>query len=137
MAHACVREYEGRGEPALLVLRAGSVAVRVRRPGGDEVTVGEVDVTIAEVAIHGASGLTLGVGATPGRLERRAVAAAVLDAACASPVAGPRRACEDPAFLTVALDGQEASGVVDHLKLPHHVRFGSELDRLRRTRGVP
>lgn len=131
-----------RQDPTLLELRVGTLPVRVERPGGGAVTVGRVPAVLAETAgyrLHGGQtdrALTLGVGATPGRLERRAVAAAVLDGACAraaGDLPGRREPCEDAEFLAIALDGQEASGFVEHLKLPHHVTFTSELDRLRQS----
>lgn len=141
LAGTCVRAFAGRHGPTLLELRAGAAAVRVGRPGGGPVTVGEIGLTVAEVAVHGRPGrapdprLTTGAGATVGGLERRAIAAAVLDAACARVAAGPPgplEPAEDARFLAAALDGQEASGRVEHLKLPRHVTFGSELERLRR-----
>lgn len=132
-----------RQDPTLLELRAGTLPVRVGRPGGGPVTVGHVPAVLVEMGfyrLHGGEpdrSLTLGVGATAGRLERRAIAAAILDAGCARASLDPpghREICEDADFLGVALDGQEASGFVEHLKLPHHVTFTSELDRLRQAR---
>lgn len=142
LAYTYIRGFGGRQDPTLLELRSGTLPVRVARPDGGLVTVGEVEATLAEVAVYRLHGdqpdarLTLGVGATPGRLERRAVAAGVLDAACVRAATDPeaeRAPCEDPEFLAVALDGQEASGFVEHLKLPHQVTFTSELDRLRQA----
>jgi alpha-D-ribose 1-methylphosphonate 5-triphosphate synthase subunit PhnI len=144
LAYTYIRGFAARQDPTVLELRSGTLPVRVRRPCGGLVGVGEIEATVAEVAIYRLHGdqpdarLTIGVGATPGRLERRAVAAGVLDAACARAAAdSPSRKepCEDAEFLAVALDGQEASGFVEHLKLPHHVTFTSELDRLRQARG--
>lgn len=132
-----------RQDPTLLELRAGTLPVRVQRPGGGRFTVGDVPAVLVEMGfyrLHGGEpdrALTLGVGATMGRLERRAIAAAILDAGCARASHDPpghREVCEDADFLGVALDGQEASGFVEHLKLPHHVTFTSELDRLRQAR---
>lgn len=134
-----------RQDPTLLELRAGTLPVRVQRPGGDRFTVGHIPAVLVEMGfyrLHGGESdraLTLGVGATTGRLERRAIAAAILDAGCARASLEPpghREICEDADFLGVALDGQEASGFVEHLKLPHHVTFTSELDRLRQARGA-
>src|SRR5205814_5855194 len=83
----------------------------IDRPGGGPVTVGEIGLTVAEVAVHGRPGrapdprLTTGAGATVGGLERRAIAAAVLDAACARAAAGPPgplEPAEDARFLAAA-----------------------------------
>lgn len=132
-----------RQDPTLLELRAGTLPVRVCRPGGGRFTAGHVPAVLAEMGfyrLHGGEpdrALTLGVGATAGRLERRAIAAAILDAGCARAALDPpgrREICEDADFLGMVLDGQEASGFVEHLKLPHHVTFTSELDRLRQAR---
>jgi alpha-D-ribose 1-methylphosphonate 5-triphosphate synthase subunit PhnI len=81
--------------------------------------------------------LTLGVGATLGRLERRAVSAALLDAACARARRDPaeeRHPCDDEEFLSIALDGEEATGFLEHLKLPHHVTFTSDVERITAAR---
>lgn len=125
--------------PTLAELRVGELAVEVVHPrSGETVRVGAVPVTVAEMVLYrghrggGERRLTLGVGATFGRLERRAIAAALLDANCAA--AGDatveRPPAADEEFLTIALEGQEASGFLEHLKLPHHVTFTSTLDRL-------
>jgi alpha-D-ribose 1-methylphosphonate 5-triphosphate synthase subunit PhnI len=115
------------------------------RPGGERFVLGEVDLTYAEVVLyrlHGATPdprLTLGVGATAGAIERRAIAAAVLDANCTRAAVAPSarlEPAEDAEFLAITLDGQEAAGFVEHLKLPHHVTFTSELDRVRQSRGA-
>lgn len=135
----------GRQDPTLLELRSGTLPVRMRRPGGGTFTVGSVPAVLVEMGgyrLHGGdvdAALTIGVGATPGRLERRAIAAGVLDAGCARAALDPperREPCEDAEFLAIALDGQEASGFVEHLKLPHHVTFTSELDRIRQSRAA-
>lgn len=134
-----------RQDPTLLELRSGTLPVRMRRPGGGTFTVGCVAAVLVEMGgyrLHGGdvdAALTVGVGATPGRLERRAIAAGVLDAGCARAALDRpdrREPCEDAEFLTIALDGQEASGFVEHLKLPHHVTFTSELDRIRQSRAA-
>jgi alpha-D-ribose 1-methylphosphonate 5-triphosphate synthase subunit PhnI len=142
MAYAGIRGFSAQ-DPTLLELRSGMLPVRVRRPGGGDFQVGEIPAVLVEMGFYRLHQgredprLTLGVGATPGRLERRAIAAAVLDAGCTRAAAdppGPRSPCEDAEFLAIALDGQEASGFVEHLKLPHHVTFASDLDRVRAAR---
>ena len=145
IAYTAIRGYGSRQDPTLAELRRGSLAVHMERPEGGRFELGEIDITYAEVVLyrlHGGSAdpqLTLGVGATVGALERRAISAAVLDANCArAAVAPPARfdPAEDAEFLAIALDGQEATGFVEHLKLPHHVTFTSELDRIRQSRSA-
>jgi alpha-D-ribose 1-methylphosphonate 5-triphosphate synthase subunit PhnI len=144
LAYTAIRGYGQRQDPTLMELRSGMLPVRARRPDGEEFVVGEITATTAEVTLYrlhdqgGADArFTLGVGATVGRLERRAIAAAMLDAGCARAASDPdakRRPCDDEEFITVAIDGQEASGFVEHLKLPHYVTFTSDLDRVREAR---
>jgi alpha-D-ribose 1-methylphosphonate 5-triphosphate synthase subunit PhnI len=143
IAYTAIRGYSSRQDPTLAELRRGSLPIRMERPGGAKFALGEIDIIYAEVVLyrlHGGSPdpqLTLGVGATVGALERRSIAAAVLDANCArAAVAMPATLdpAEDAEFLAIALDGQEATGFVEHLKLPHHVTFTSELDRIRQSR---
>ena len=47
------------------------------------------------------------------------------------PITAP---AQDEEFVLSHSDNVEASGFVQHLKLPHHVDFQSELDLLRRLR---
>ncbi|MBV8584270.1 MAG: carbon-phosphorus lyase complex subunit PhnI [Candidatus Eremiobacteraeota bacterium] len=144
LAYIAIRGYGQRQDPTLMELRGGFFPVQLERPDGETFTVGEIPATVAEVTfyrLHDDTGadpqFTLGVGATPGRVERRAIAAAMLDAGCARAAADPdgkRRPCDDEEFIRVIVDGQEASGFVEHLKLPHYVTFTSELDRVRAAR---
>lgn len=123
----------------LAELRTGELEVSVEHPlTGERVRIGSVPVTVAEVVTYAgrqkADGrLGVGLGATLGRVERRAISAAVLDANCAASTRDPAVApspAEDQEFLEIALDGQEATGFLEHLKLPHHVTFTSVLDRI-------
>ena len=144
LAYTAIRGYGQRQDPTLMELRFGFLPVRLERPEGDTVTIGEIPATVAEISLyrlHDESGadahFTLGVGATPGRVERRAIAAAMLDAGCARAASDPpraRRPSDDEEFIRIAIDGQEASGFVEHLKLPHYVTFTSDLDRVRAAR---
>lgn len=146
LAYTAIRGYGQRQDPTLMELRSGMLPVRMQRPDGETFVLGEIPVTIAEVTLYrlhdegsADARFTLGVGATPGRVERRAIAAAMLDAGCARAALDPdakRRPCDDEEFIAVALDGQEASGFVEHLKLPHYVTFTSDLDRVRAARSV-
>jgi alpha-D-ribose 1-methylphosphonate 5-triphosphate synthase subunit PhnI len=141
LAYTAIRGYGQRQDPTLMELRAGTLPVRLQRPDGESFVVGEIAATVAEVTLyrlHDEGGadprFTYGIGATPGRVERRAIAAAMLDAGCARAARDPaakRRPSDDEEFITIALDGQEASGFVEHLKLPHYVTFTSDLDRVR------
>jgi alpha-D-ribose 1-methylphosphonate 5-triphosphate synthase subunit PhnI len=144
LAYSAVRGYAALQDPTLLELRSGLLPVRVPAAGGGEVTIGEIPATVAEIVLYRTHAgvpdprFTLGLGATIGRLERRAISAAVLDATTSRAVDDPPAAkapCEDAEFLSIVLDAQEAAGFVEHLKLAHHVTFTSELDRVRGARG--
>ncbi|HEY4027529.1 MAG TPA: carbon-phosphorus lyase complex subunit PhnI [Candidatus Dormibacteraeota bacterium] len=143
LAYSAVRGFAALQDPTVVELRSGHLPVTVPHPDGGQVEVGEVPATVVELVLYRMHGgvpdarLTLGVGATPGRLERRAIAAALLDATTTRAAADPpaRLApCEDAEFLSIVLDAQEAVGFVEHLKLPHHVTFTSDLDRIRSAR---
>jgi alpha-D-ribose 1-methylphosphonate 5-triphosphate synthase subunit PhnI len=41
---------------------------------------------------------------------------------------------QDPEFVLAHCDNIEATGFVEHLKLPHHVDFQSELETIRAMR---
>jgi alpha-D-ribose 1-methylphosphonate 5-triphosphate synthase subunit PhnI len=44
---------------------------------------------------------------------------------------------QDAEFVLSHCDNIEATGFVEHLKLPHYVDFQSELETLRRIRATP
>ena len=79
---------------------------------------------------------TTGYGLAPGRAERKAMAMALVDRALQSESLGePTGApAQDLEFVLAHADNVEASGFVQHLKLPHYVDFQSELSLLRRIR---
>jgi len=141
LAYMGIRGHGQRQDPTLLELRVGDVPVRMERPEGGSFVVGSFTATMAELALYAVheSGeaddrFTIGVGITSGRVERRAIAAAMIDAYAARAegdanfFAAPH---EDREYVGIAVDGQEATGFVEHLKLPHHVTFASDLDRVR------
>ncbi|MBL7497806.1 carbon-phosphorus lyase complex subunit PhnI [Frankia sp. CNm7] len=151
LAYTAVREGPKQADPTVVELRAGLLPVTVAHPRtGGPVLVGSVPVTTCELVLyhvqvdstgeHTDSRFTLGYGATAGRVERRAISAAMLDArvtrAAASEPGTARPPSDDAEWLITALDGQEATGFVEHLKLAHHVSFASDLDRVRAVGAV-
>jgi alpha-D-ribose 1-methylphosphonate 5-triphosphate synthase subunit PhnI len=144
MAYAAIRGHSQRQDPTLLELRCGEVPVVMQRPEGGTFVLGRFAATYAEMALYavhegGAADarFTLGVGATVGRIERRAIAAAMVDATTTragteTGVARPPH--DDREFLSIVCEGQESSGFVEHLKLPHYVTFAADLDRVRSAR---
>ncbi|MFC7583669.1 carbon-phosphorus lyase complex subunit PhnI [Nonomuraea antimicrobica] len=120
-------------------VRHGTLPVRVRHPlTGAPVTVTEVRVTEVETiddldrAEEDRSRLDMGYGMCFGHNERKAIAMAGLDLLVHRD--GGRTELEQEVLLT--LDGIEASGFLEHLKLPHYVDFRSVLDRKRAVRAA-
>jgi alpha-D-ribose 1-methylphosphonate 5-triphosphate synthase subunit PhnI len=142
LAYGGIRGYGQRRDPTLLELRAGEVPVCFERPDTRKpFVVGSFVATFAKVALYAVhddgeadAAFTLGAGVTAGRVERRAIASAMLDAAAARAAHetdGIRAPYDDREFVTLTVDGPEAAGFVEHLKLPHHVTFAAELERVR------
>jgi alpha-D-ribose 1-methylphosphonate 5-triphosphate synthase subunit PhnI len=124
-------------------IRYGTVEVElVPEELGFAVVVGEVELTECQM-IHqfsasksGAPQFTLGYGLAFGQGERKAMAMALVDRALRAreldeAVASPAQMEE---FVLAHSDSLEASGFVQHLKLPHYVDFQAELELLRRLR---
>jgi alpha-D-ribose 1-methylphosphonate 5-triphosphate synthase subunit PhnI len=120
-------------------VRHGHLPVRVQHPiTGDEVTIGEVRVTEVE-AIEDLDGIDedrdrfdVGYGMCFGHNEKKAIAMANLDIACHRD--GGRTGLEQSILLTT--DGLDASGFLEHLKLPHYVTFRSMVERKLAVRNV-
>ncbi len=124
-------------------IRYGTVAVEVvPEELGFAVEIGEIEVTEVQMVnqFKGSAGappqFTRGYGLVFGHQERkamsmalvdRALRAAELDEAAVSPA-------QDEEFVLYHSDNVEASGFVQHLKLPHYVDFQSELELLRKLR---
>ena len=157
LAYSSLRGF-GAVHPTLAEFRVGHLPLRVEHPYiGEEVEIGEVSCTEVEavgreMGYGGAEGdgggnnagpdektMTLGYGLVFGRNERKAIAMAVLDAAIragAEREQGPAGPAEDEEFVLYHADGIEATGFVEHLKLPHYVTFQSSLDRLREVQKI-
>jgi len=113
-------------------VRVGRLPVRVAHPRtGGPVTVAHVDVTEVEAMTNlnrpdeDTSRFDVGYGLVTGHNERKAIAMAVLDVAMVRDRG--RTGLEQNVVQTC--DGTDASGFLEHLKLPHYVTFGSQLDR--------
>ncbi|MFN3219563.1 MAG: carbon-phosphorus lyase complex subunit PhnI [Acidimicrobiales bacterium] len=119
-------------EVTLGEVRHGRLPVPVRHPHIDEpVTIGHIRVTEVE-AIEDLNGsdedrtkFDVGYGLCLGHNERKAIAMANLDIAVER--AGPGDPLEQSILMTT--DGLDASGFLEHLKLPHYVTFRSMVER--------
>jgi alpha-D-ribose 1-methylphosphonate 5-triphosphate synthase subunit PhnI len=113
-------------------VRHGRLPVRVTHPvTGQPVRVGSVRTTEVE-AIEDLDGeeeerglFDVGYGLCLGHNERKAIAMANLDIAVERD--GGRSPLEQSVLMTT--DGLDASGFLEHLKLPHYVTFRSMVDR--------
>ena len=109
---------------------------------GFPVTIGEITVTECETVNKFTGGgdipasFTRGYGLTFGEGERKAMSMALVDRSLRSgelgeTVKGP---AQDAEFVLYHSDNVEASGFVQHLKLPHYVDFQAELELVRSLR---
>jgi len=137
LAYSSLRGY-GAAHPTLAEFRVGYLPLEMEHPHtGEKVEVAEVLCTEVEAVEKGeGSGpaMGLGYGLVFGRNERKAIAMAVLDSAIRSGrgrAEGPAGPAEDEEFVLYHADGIEATGFIEHLKLPHYVTFQGSLDRLR------
>ncbi len=79
---------------------------------------------------------TRGYGLVFGMSERKAMAMALVDRALRARELGEESGApaQDQEFVLSHSDSVEASGFVQHLKLPHYVDFQSELNMVRAMR---
>jgi alpha-D-ribose 1-methylphosphonate 5-triphosphate synthase subunit PhnI len=118
-------------------LRRGRLPVRIRHPyTGKPVTVAETEVTEARtlrgagVPGEDATRFDVGYGLCFGENEAKALAMAGLDLLVHRDPVTDRLEQK----VLIHLDGPEASGFLEHLKLPHYVDFRSTMERLQAVR---
>jgi alpha-D-ribose 1-methylphosphonate 5-triphosphate synthase subunit PhnI len=106
------------------------------------IVIGEIAVTECEMVTQfkGSAAIppqfTRGYGLVFGESERKAMAMALCDRAMRARELGdtPSAPSQDEEFVLMHSDNVEASGFVQHLKLPHYVDFQSEMSVLRAIR---
>jgi alpha-D-ribose 1-methylphosphonate 5-triphosphate synthase subunit PhnI len=109
---------------------------------GFPVVVGEITLTECESVNQFTGGkgrpvsFTRGYGLAFGESERKAISMALVDRAlrCGDFDEEPRGPANDTEFVLYHSDNVEASGFVQHLKLPHYVDFQAELALVRSLR---
>jgi alpha-D-ribose 1-methylphosphonate 5-triphosphate synthase subunit PhnI len=126
-------------------IRFGSVALEIVPDElGFAIEVGEIEVTECQMINQFAGSasvppqFTRGYGLVYGHGERKAMAMSLVDRALRADefdeeVTAPVQQQE---FVLPQGDNIEASGFVQHLKLPHYVTFESELQLIRKLRDV-
>jgi alpha-D-ribose 1-methylphosphonate 5-triphosphate synthase subunit PhnI len=133
----------GRNHPFAGEIRQGEVAVELLPEElGFAITIAEITVTECQMVnqFKGSATappqFTRGYGLAFGHAERKAMAMALVDRAlrCRELAETPASPAQDEEFVLYHSDNVEASGFVQHLKLPHHVDFQSELVLLRTLR---
>jgi alpha-D-ribose 1-methylphosphonate 5-triphosphate synthase subunit PhnI len=142
LGYATQRGY-GRNHPFAGEIRVGEVAVELTPEElGFPITIGEITVTECQMVnqFKGSATappqFTRGYGLSFGHSERKAMAMALVDRAlrCRELGESPASPAQDEEFVLSHGDNVEASGFVQHLKLPHHVDFQSELVLIRALR---
>jgi alpha-D-ribose 1-methylphosphonate 5-triphosphate synthase subunit PhnI len=142
MGYATQRGY-ANSHPFAGEIRFGSVTVEMQLDElGEAVEIGEIDITECQMINQFAGSgevppaFTQGYGLAFGHSERKAMAMALVDRALRAEELGETLASptQDIEFMLSHSDNVEASGFVQHLKLPHYVDFQAELELVRRLR---
>ena len=142
MAYSTQRGYS-HSHPFVGEIRLGQVEVELAPEELDfTISIGDIELTECEMVNQFAGSkteppqFTRGYGLAFGHSERKAMAMSLVDRALRAPELG--EPVESPAqqqeFVLSHSDSLEASGFVQHLKLPHYVDFQSELELVRRMR---
>ena len=133
----------GNTHPFSGEIRLGRVVVEmVPEELGFAIEIGEIEVTECQMVnqFKGSSSqpprFTRGYGLTFGHCERKAMAMALVDRSLRRRELGEMvdAPAQDEEFVLSHSDNIEASGFVEHLKLPHYVDFQAELALVRALR---
>ena len=109
---------------------------------GFAIEIGEIELTDCQMVNHFAGSATMppqftrGQGLVFGHGERKAMAMSLVDRVLRADEFDeqPTSPAQDSEFVLSHGDNVEASGFVQHLKLPHYVTFESELQLVRKLR---
>jgi alpha-D-ribose 1-methylphosphonate 5-triphosphate synthase subunit PhnI len=143
LAYSSMRGFGGQGHGALAELRSGELPVRITHPlTGRPVTIGRIPVSEAHYISGGHASMQdtqkadyqLGYGIVVGRDERKAISMAIIDASLRFAKPNDSSPVANQEFVVSHVDSVEASGFVEHLKLPHYVTFQSSVQRSRTFR---
>ena len=143
MAYSTQRGY-GRTHAFVGELRIGTVAVEMEIPElGFSVEIGEVELTECETVnqFKGSKTeppqFTRGYGLVFGQTERKAIAMSLVDRALRWKELGEDNTgapAQDEEFVLMHADNIQATGFLEHIKLPHYVDFQAELELVRKLR---
>ncbi|MDO8451181.1 MAG: carbon-phosphorus lyase complex subunit PhnI [Rhodoferax sp.] len=144
MGYSTQRGY-ANSHPFAGEIRRGFVSVElVPDELGSAIDIGDLEVTECQM-INQFSGsrdvppqFTQGYGLAFGGAERKTMAMALVDRSLRADELGEPRVApaQDEEFVLSHADNVEASGFVQHLKLPHYVDFQAELELVRKLRAA-
>ena len=145
LAYSTQRGY-ARNHAFVGELRIGAVEVEMEIPElGFSIGIGEIDVTECETVnqFKGSktepAQFTRGYGLTFGQTERKALAVALVDRALRWEELGEDdqgAPAQDQEFVLSHCDNIQATGFLEHIKLPHYVDFQAELELIRSVRAA-
>ncbi|KQP41397.1 carbon-phosphorus lyase complex subunit PhnI [Methylobacterium sp. Leaf104] len=133
----------GRTHPFVGEIRVGAVELAFTPEElGFPVSLGTVELTECQMInqFHGHGAVppqfTRGYGLVFGQGERKAMAMALVDRSLRAAELGEAVAvpAQDQEFVLAHCDSLQATGFVEHMKLPHYVDFQAELELVRRLR---
>jgi len=133
----------GGNHPFAGEIRMGEVAVEiVPEELGFAVDIGDITVTECQMVNQFTGSkktppqFTRGYGLSFGHAERKAMSMAIVDRALKARDLGESEVypAQQEEFVLYHCDNVEASGFVEHLKLPHYVDFQAELELIRLIR---
>ena len=142
LGYATQRGY-GSNHPFAGEIRLGDLCIEIEPPElGFAIDIGDLTLTECQMVNQFTGSktepaqFTRGYGLVFGQCERKAMAMALVDRAMRAPelgedVTAPPQQVE---FVLSHCDNVEATGFVEHLKLPHYVDFQSELETIRSIR---
>ncbi|SNT19601.1 carbon-phosphorus lyase complex subunit PhnI [Antarctobacter heliothermus] len=143
MAYSTQRGY-ARNHAFVGELRIGTVAVEMDIPElGFAIDIGEIEVTECETVNQFAGSkteppqFTRGYGLVFGQTERKAISMALVDRTLRWRELGEGNVgapAQDEEFVLYHSDNIQATGFLEHIKLPHYVDFQSELELVRKLR---
>jgi len=142
LAYSTQRGY-GRNHPFVGEVRIGEVEVELDIPElGFAVSIGDIQVTECQMvnqfkgSAKAPPQFTRGYGLIFGQSERKAMAMSLVDRALRADEFGEDRTApaQDEEFVISHADNVQATGFVEHLKLPHYVDFQAELGLVRKMR---
>lgn len=143
LAYSTQRGY-GRTHAFVGELRIGTVPVEIELPElGISVEIGEVVLTECETVNQFTGSkteppqFTRGYGLVLGQSERKSISMSLVDRALRWKELGEDfvgAPAQDEEFVLSHCDNIQATGFLEHIKLPHYVDFQSELELIRKLR---